>query len=84
MLDLQLEIKEYDILCNAYEGKCHKIINFIILSAKQYIYAMKCLRQQITVIGFTAKLFHYVMLEKSIAVRNNVLHKFETKWHRLL
>ena len=56
------------------------IANLVCLASKQYIYAQKCLGQQLNFVDWKVKINAYENLEKYVAVKNGHLFKHNKKW----
>ena len=56
------------------------VVNFIVLVAKQYLYAQRCLKLPVNVIEFKAKIKFYKDAELYIARKNNHVNKHLNKW----
>lgn len=72
------------ILFNNRTGKNRWFLNTVLLIAKQYIYASKCLDKKLKVIEFTARLYQYQQAETLIALRTHKWKKYKKKWAPLL
>lgn len=81
---LELEIPgEYRAIClNKSAGPDKKIIDIIVLMAKQFIYAQRCLHKPLNFQAFIAKVVFYKNLEGVIAKRNNNMYQFNVKWYK--
>lgn len=72
------------IILNNQKGQNAQFVNTVILIAKQYIYATKCMDKKLKVIIFTTKLMQYEQIEKLYALKSKKLRKHEKKWFPLL
>jgi hypothetical protein len=61
----------------------NQLINACILLAKWHIYKNKLNQSQIFFYKFLCDLKYYLIIEKSIAVRNNNITTYQTLWHKL-
>ena len=77
---LEVELSNSIILLNNYKGDQSILINTAILIAKQYLYACSCKVVPIQYCEFVARLHDMYMLEKNIALEENVYQKHVTKW----
>ena len=68
------------IVFNNVESTNSWLINTIILKAKQYIYATKCLRQKLDFMYFTRQIFLLYLAEKSIANTKSRITMHIKKW----
>ena len=68
------------IITNQCMEENGEFIEMLILMAKQYIYACKCLNQDIKISTLMFKLHEYYITEKLIAQQNCKMYKFQRKW----
>lgn len=77
--------QEYmDICLNKATGPDKVLIDTITLFAKQFIYAQKCLGNNLNFQRFISNIVYYQTLEKTIAYRTDSLVKFNRKWQRFI
>ena len=72
-----------DIVFNTIILPKNHIGNFVCLVAKQYIYASRCLGNQLMFPGFKSKIKLLENIEKYIAVKNNRLSTHSKKWAKI-
>lgn len=61
--------------------RCHnKVINYIILSMKQYLFSCLMLNKVPTLIGFLGHLKIKSNVERYAAIQSSKVHKFEKQW----
>jgi hypothetical protein len=61
----------------------NQLINACILLAKWHIYKNKLNQSQIFFYKFLCDLKYYLVIEKSIALRNNKIINYQTLWQKL-
>ena len=61
-----------------------KILNFILLYTKYYIYCTRCNQQSLFLEVFKRKLLFMYKTHMEIAINNNDLTKFEKEWSQFL
>ena len=71
-LDQLIAFSPESVILNTYEGQCAEIINRCILATKQYIYACKCQKIELSFINLAQRFYDYQNLERLIA---NEMHK---------
>ena len=77
---LSLNINPSNIIFNRIaESRCH-VANFICLIAKQYIYATRCLGNQLSFNVLKGHIVKLEQIEKYIAIKNNRLAVHQKKW----
>ena len=75
---------EYDtIVQNLIHANPAHIANFVVLLAKQYMYAARCQQQEIVKSVFEDKVRMCQKLEFKIAIKNDKLNKHIKKWCNL-
>ena len=78
--NMLVECSESLVILNNYKGQHAKLINTIILIAKQYIYAQKCANEQLNFAQITQKVHNMYLDEKFISKKKNAQHKNNVKW----
>ena len=73
MLDVRIVINDRIVLCNTYQGAYKELINTVFLITKQYIYAQKCLHNQLNIMHLMQRLYEMKNLEHIVAVRWGVI-----------
>ena len=61
-----------------------KILNFILLYTKFYIYSTRCNQQSLFLEVFKRKLLFMYKTHMDIAINNNDITKFEKEWSQCL
>ena len=80
---MDLELSLSTVILNKYRGPVADLINTAILVAKHYIYACKCMNEDLTIIGLAPRLYNMLNLEKIIANRGHKMFKYDLKWSSL-
>ena len=75
--DIQLEINEENILLNNYPGPRKHLVNTLIVICKQYIYATKCLGENLVFDKCMAKVGDWYNVEKYLSTN---VKKLTQKW----
>lgn len=84
-IDLLWEKLDFeDIMFNNLKGRDAWFINTVLLTAKQYIYANKCLQKKLKIIEFVTSLVYYQKAEKLYAIKSNKHMKHNKKWKPLI
>ena len=76
----EIELTAAMVILNNYKGLQKKLIQMMLLMAKQYIYACTCLNKEIQFTIFLQKVMDIYYAELQIAVSNHVQHKHSKKW----
>ena len=71
------------IICNNYNGPGKEIVNMILLVTKQYIYATRSLKKELSFLNLAHKIYDLLNLERMIAIKNNQYLKCTKKWQLL-
>ena len=77
---LDFNIEMYDILLLRYRDSCKNLVNTIILIAKQYIYATKCLKRKLNFAEIMFKVNEYRTIELVSAIKANKKKIHQLKW----
>ena len=77
---IKFTIDTYIIVFNEYKDSFPELVNTIVLIAKQYIYATKCLEKQLSFFQLSSKINQVREIEKYIAKKNNTMSKFQARW----
>ena len=77
---IKIEWNTTIIVTNKYEGYENRFINIVILVAKQYIYATKCLGEKLLVKKCINNLHKIFIVEKEISFQTNKLKVFGQRW----
>ena len=77
--------REYDmsldkIILNKMHPNCAHVSNFVLLSAKHYLYVTRCKDEHINERCFTSKIAEFKRMEKYNAIKNNHLSGHLKKW----
>ena len=72
------------IIYNNYRGANRDMINCIILIAKQYVYAPKCLLMPLNFIQMLTKVHEIELIERCIVHQKNKGYRHYKKWARLI
>ena len=83
MLGVQIVWENRQVILNCYTGPHADLKNLLILITKQYIYATKCLKEELNFIHLAQKIYLIQNLERIIASRNNKMFKHVRKWSTL-
>ena len=67
---VEFDVDVYTILMNRYKDSFPKMVNTIILIVKQYIYASKCLENQLNFTEVVKRIQKYKTLEHIVAIRH--------------
>ena len=78
--NINLDVSAQQIIFNEYKEAFALMVNMIILIAKQYIYAKKCLNQKLCFVKLIENITQMKNLEGFIAKRNKNIEKHERKW----
>ena len=68
---INFEIDEYEIIFNVYKDSFADMVNMIILIAKQYIYATKCLNNNLSFRELIQRIQMYKTIEEIINAKQN-------------
>ena len=68
------------IVCNNITGQFNEFINTSLLIAKQYIYAMKCLKNELSFIKFVQKVHEMYLDELAYAKHYKCTFRILKKW----
>ena len=68
------------VILNQSRDEHSALIDMIVLLAKQYIYATKCLGEKLNVRAFLGKIHRMYIIEKEIAFQTNKVKNFRKKW----
>ena len=68
------------LLLLLYKDSCSDMINVIVLIAKQYIYATKCLQKQLLFLKLISTISQYKHIENVIAKKHRKEHIHDKKW----
>ena len=79
--NVEFNIEAYEILFNKYADSFSDLINTIILIAKQFIYATRCLDEKLSFPALISKISQHCALEGIVAKKNKTLRKYRRKWH---
>ena len=77
---LECRLTVTQVITNIAECCENQFIDLIIITAKQYIYASKCLQTQLNVSTYIGKLHLEYITESSIAKQSDKLAQFQEKW----
>ena len=77
---IHLDIREHEILLNEYKNSFPALVNMLILITKQYIYAKRCLKEQLIFTQLISIIETYRTMELLIATKNNCTKKYSDKW----
>ena len=77
---VDLTLEAHTLILNDYKDSFPDMVNTIILITKQYIYAARCLNEQLSFPKLISKIHLYKMIEKVIANRNRSVEKIKNKW----
>ena len=80
MQDHTMHFDLENIMFNTVYRNRSNIVNLIILIAKQYIYATRCLQSNLNILVFKALVKQIRNVEKFNAMRNDKMDKFAFKW----
>jgi hypothetical protein len=84
MLEEEINFTIVDVLVGILEKpKMHETINAILLIAKWHIYKNKLNQADTFFYKFLSELKDYIILEKTIAQKNNKLTQFASKWDKV-
>ena len=67
--NVQIDLSIGSIITNRIYSKRGKVINFIVLLAKQFIYKQKCMKSNLNMWAFKRVLCHVESVEKYIAIK---------------
>ena len=80
--NLEIELTEPNIILNNIKGRNSELLNTIVLLAKQYIYAVKCLEEELKAQVFVKRLYELYYVEQAIAMEYNRKVKHDKKWKK--
>ena len=75
-----ISVENINFMFNNCSGQHAEFLNVCISIMKPYIYAKKCLRQQLSTIEFVTNLHNVYVDEKFLAFNNNRVFKFCKRW----
>ena len=78
---IELKITKQLVILNNYVGQFQEFINTVLQIAKQYIYATKCLKQNLNFVELITKINEMYRDETYIAKREHKMYKNEKKWN---
>ena len=81
--DETISVRPVDILFNTTGKSVQSIGNFIILIAKTYMYAKRCLKEEYNMKGLINTISSCERSEFLFAMKNNKISKHYVKWHGL-
>ena len=70
------------IIINKNSGKDKAFLDTILLIAKQYIYATKCLKENLNVNKMLNKVHDMYIIEKEVALQRSAKKRFNEKWKK--
>ena len=76
----QIILAPTTVVLNQVVPQKRHILNFIVLAAKQYIYAQRCANMELVFLQFRQKIRTLESIEKYIAVKNDRLKVHNMKW----
>ena len=82
----EIELNQYNIVLNNFESQNEAIINLLVVTLKQYIYASRCLQETPTFSKFMTKVSNWYQVEKCILYQNYSCYKekrFYKKWKNI-
>ena len=79
-LQVSSKFSPADNIRNLYTGKNHDIVNTTFTVVKQYIYAKKCLNEDISFMGALTKIIDYRQTEGLTAFQKNKMASHYKKW----
>ena len=77
---IQTDFNVQEIIFNTYKGPFHKMVNTIILIVKQYIYAKKCMNENLEFSQIINMISRTKAIEGYIAHKRNNSKKHQEKW----
>ena len=84
MTNEQINLNEQDIMLGILnDTKKHTTINACIILAKWYIYKNKLNESQIFLYKFLCDLKYYIMIERTIAIKNQKMTQYNQKWQQI-
>jgi hypothetical protein len=84
MLEEEINFTVNDVLVGILEKSIkYETLNAILLIAKWHIYKNKLNQSDTFFYRFLCELKYYINLEKSIALKNNQLMKYNNKWQKV-
>ena len=72
------------VICDNCHWPFSDLINTVLLITKQYIYATKCLKEELSFMVLAQKLYEMQNLERIVTLRNNRYMRFVRKWSLLI
>ena len=78
--NIEIILDEETIITNMYKGYDKRFIDMLLLTAKQYIYATKCLKETLNINKFITRVNTIYVSEKEIAFQTNKISIFKRKW----
>ena len=79
-LQVQLQLTDTQIVFNNVKGRYAEVINIVILIVKQYIYASKCLEEELGFRQMYNRIQEYRKVEKIVAFKTGKMLKYVKKW----
>ena len=77
---IKMELNALVIVTNKNNGREKLFLDTIIIVAKQYIYATKCLNEKLKINVFLSKLYSLYVTEKEIALQTGIKGTYKRKW----
>ena len=84
MCNLNIKMSPAIIILNNVRGLDNQLQNTIILLAKHYIYATKCMGKQLKASKFAMQLYNLYVTEKEIAWKNRRVTQCKKKWNKYI
>ena len=79
--DLKLNVK--NVLFNSIHETANNVANTICLTAKYYLYRVRCEENSMNCVTFEFKLKRFQAIEKYNAIKFGKLKKYKLKWHNV-
>ena len=83
MVDKKIQLLRYETIFNECMGQYKDTVNIICLIVKQFIYAQKCLKEDISIMKVLTKIQDYRKIEKMCTIKSNKMRHYYKKWKQI-